>query len=709
MTDEDEAGKELITALRERVAKLEQSLDLARESASGHQAEERFKAMVKAFDGFIYVCSSNYEIEFINQRFIHRIGRNPIGEKCYQVIHEVGDTCPWCAVGTLQLGEIERRELQSPKDGRWYRGASTPIRGSDNTISCLVMLEDITERKRMQEALRESEQRFRSILENPHTVVLIIDPETGRIEDGSLGACSFYGYSRDDLRQRNVFDISTLPPQAIFERKRMTGLQPCRYLESRHRMASGEFRDVEVCSCPMVISGKVLVFTLVNDVTGRKMAEEALRKSEERYRDLFDSAPISILEHDFSEVQARFDRLRSLGVEDFKTYFENHPEEVRSCASMVKNLGVNQETVALFQAPGKEDVPHYVTPYLEEESWNVVKDAFVALAEGKTRFEGVGTISTLTGEKKTLAFRMSVAERRENAPLRVLLSLIDVTDRKRAEQRLERSVSLLRSTLEATNDGILVVGKDKNIVAYNQRLLDMWQVPENIVANRDVCEAISFALADLKNSDTFKDHLGGFLNCDESDGLDVLEFRDGRVFECYSRPQRIGEQMIGRVLSFRDVTDREHWGNALQESEQRNRLLIEESPVGIVLVQDKKLTYANPVALAMLGYKDAAEVLGRTAEDFLAPEERERIEKLREDRLAGGQISVPLELRGVKENGEVLELARLATRNQSPRTADHSGVRHGQNRSQESVGAAPSFPEDGSHWHSSWRDRARFQ
>ena len=519
----------------------------------------------------------------------------------------------------------------------------------------------------MQEALRESEQRFRSILENPHTVVLIIDPETGGIEDGSLGACFFYGYSAHDLRQRKIFEISTLPPGIIFERMRMTGLQPCRHFESRHRVANGEIRDVEVCSCPMVIGGKTQLFTVVNDVSGRKQTEAALRKSEERYRELFETAPIAILEHDFSAVQARLDQLRSSGIADFKTYLENHPHEVVSCASMVKNLRANQETAALFQAPGKEDVPHYVTPYLEEESWNVVKDAFVALDEGKTRFEGEATLSTLAGEKKTLAFRMSVAERRENEALRVLLSLIDVTERKKAEQRLEKSVSLLRSTPEATNDGILVASKDKRIVAYNQRLLDMWQVPENIVANRYVCEAISFALANLKNSDTFKDRLGGFLNCDESDGFDVLEFRDGRVFECYSRPQRIGEQMIGRVLSFRDVTDREHWGKSLRESEQRNRLLIEESPVGIVLVQDKRLTYANPAALAMFGYADATKVLGRTAEDFLAPEERERIDKLRKDRLAGRQIPHSLETKGVKENGEVLELALW------PRAISHFG------------------------------------
>ena len=135
MTDEGETGKEIITKLREKIAQLEQSLDLAHKNASGRQAEAIFKAMEAAFEGFIYVCSPNYEIEFMNQRFIHRIGRNPIGEKCYQVVHELGEICPWCPAGTLQLGEIERRELQSPKDDRWYYSSRTPILHSDNTMS----------------------------------------------------------------------------------------------------------------------------------------------------------------------------------------------------------------------------------------------------------------------------------------------------------------------------------------------------------------------------------------------------------------------------------------------------------------------------------------------------------------------------------------------------------------------------------------------
>lgn len=659
MTDQEERKKEIITELteaRERIAHLEQLLAVARKRLAGQESEGIFKAMIEAFDGFICVCSSNYEIEFMTDRFIQWIGRNPVGEKCYQVLPEIEQICPWCGVGALRHGETKRRELQSPRDGRWYQSTTTPIRHSDGRISYMAVLEDVTERIRAQEALRESEQRFRAVFENPYTMMLIIDPETGRIEDGSPAACIFYGYSREELRQRKISEINTLAPQAVFETLESARLQQISHFDFQHRLANGKLRDVEVCSGPIIMGGRTLLFSVINDVTGRKQAETALRESEKRYRELFDTAPISILEKDFSQLQARFDQMRSAGVKDFKAYFEDHPEEVALCASLLKKLEVNQETATLFQAPTKKDVPQNLIPYLEEESWDTVKEAFVALAGGKARFEGEIALLTLAGEKKTLAFRVFVSERNEKTTARMLVSFIDISQRKKLEIQLEKSVSLLRSTLEATHDGILVVGKDKRIVAFNQRLLDMWQVPENVAATRDTQAAIAFALSHLKSAPTLRDNLSRFLNCDESDSFEVLEFHDGRVFECYSRPQCVGEQMMGRVLSFRDVTDRKLSEKALRESEQRNRLLIEESPVGIVLLQDGKLTYANPAALAMFGYDDPNRVLGRPAEDFLECEEWERIQRLRRDRLAGRLLPHSLSVKGIRENGEALDL-----------------------------------------------------
>ncbi|HON86554.1 MAG TPA: PAS domain-containing sensor histidine kinase [Syntrophorhabdaceae bacterium] len=113
----------------------------------------QYEAIIKAFDGFIYICSADYEIEFMNERFIKRTGYNPIGDKCYKALHNLDNICPWCVNERVFKGEIVRWEIKSPKDNRWYSIVNTPIHRKDGRVSKMSMIMDITSYK---EALEES-------------------------------------------------------------------------------------------------------------------------------------------------------------------------------------------------------------------------------------------------------------------------------------------------------------------------------------------------------------------------------------------------------------------------------------------------------------------------------------------------------------------------------------------------------------------------
>jgi PAS domain S-box-containing protein len=190
------------------------------------------------------------------------------------------------------------------------------IDSSGQVIGTRAMFVDITERKKAEEALRESEERFKAIFENHHAVLLIIDPETGRIMDGSPGACAFYGYGREELRTKKITDINTLSPDEIAERMQMAKSQQRRYFDFRHRLAGGEVRDVEVCSGPIVIGGRTLLFSVINDVTERKKNQTALRESEQRWRLIKDSSPVGIrIVQDEKHVFANPSFVRMFGYE----------------------------------------------------------------------------------------------------------------------------------------------------------------------------------------------------------------------------------------------------------------------------------------------------------------------------------------------------------------------------------------------------------
>ncbi len=132
----------------------------------------------------------------------------------------------------------------------------------------------------------------------------------------------------------------------------------------------------------------------------------------------------------------------------------------------------------------------------------------------------------------------------------------DITDQQLADLRLRKALSLLQATLDATTEGVMVVDNDGQIVSFNQRLIEMWGVPEStLTANRrrKVTEFVSGQLADPEE---YMARVEQVYQDPESESHDNLEFKDGRVFERNSRPQRVDGQTVGRVWCFRDVTER---------------------------------------------------------------------------------------------------------------------------------------------------------
>lgn len=159
-----------------------------------------------------------------------------------------------------------------------------------------------------------------------------------------------------------------------------------------------------------------------------------------------------------------------------------------------------------------------------------------------------------------------------------VVTLHDISAHKRAEEERERTLSILQATLESTEDGILVVRKSNEIAVYNRKFLDMWGLTEEEIAGMDAMGMIDYAMSRIGSQDEFRTRIMRYYEQPDKEGFGVVELHDGRVFECYSRPQRIGDDVVGRVWDFRDVTLRMKNEDALLESEKKYRTLIENSP-----------------------------------------------------------------------------------------------------------------------------------
>ena len=127
------------------------------------------------------------------------------------------------------------------------------------------------------EKLRGSEERFRNLFDNNSSVMMLIDPYSGEIVDANGATAAFYGYSKEQLVGMLISDINTLPPDKIAEERQRALHEERNYFHFPHRLASGELRQVEVHSSPIQSDGRVLLFSIVHDITERKLAVEQLR------------------------------------------------------------------------------------------------------------------------------------------------------------------------------------------------------------------------------------------------------------------------------------------------------------------------------------------------------------------------------------------------------------------------------------------------
>ncbi len=134
------------------------------------------------------------------------------------------------------------------------------------------------ERAAYTEALRQNEERYHQMFEINQAVKLLVEPESGAIIEANHAASQFYGYPREQLRQMKIGDINQLPADEIAAEMTLAAEERRTYFNFKHRLASGEVRDVEVYSGPISENGRTLLYSIIHDITERKQAQQALTK-----------------------------------------------------------------------------------------------------------------------------------------------------------------------------------------------------------------------------------------------------------------------------------------------------------------------------------------------------------------------------------------------------------------------------------------------
>lgn len=418
------------------------------------------------------------------------------------------------------------------------------------------------------EKLRESEERYRVLFQSSHAIKLLIDPESGAIIDANPVACDYYGHSLVEMRHMTIDQINTLPRNQVLDKIADAQANTRNCFEFTHRLASGKIRHVEVSSSPITLNGRGLLYSIVQDITGRKLVEQALKESEVRSRLAIETA--------------------NLGFFDWNT----RTGETFLSAQWKKQLGYED-----VEVPNRlEEFESRLHP---DEREQVLAKVGFYLADPYPDYEIEFRMRHRDGSYRTILARADLLEDATGARCRMLGTHLDITDRKEMEERLHQALeeaeqrkAELEAVMEQAPVGIWIAyGRDASRIVGNPASYDLLRMP--------------------RDTNFSKSAHGG------ESPKHFQEMQDGRPLAPEELPaQRAAAEGIiikdfTLDLHFDDGTMKYATGNAAPLRDPRGNVI---GSVGILLDStDLKLAEK-----ALLQAKEEAEAANRAKSEFLA-------------------------------------------------------------------------------------------
>ncbi|MFI5354118.1 MAG: PAS domain S-box protein, partial [Desulfobaccales bacterium] len=311
-----------------------------------------------------------------------------------------------------------------------------------------IAFSDISQRRQAEAGLRESEARYRSLFQDNHAVILLIDPTTGDIVDANPAACAFYGFSREELTARKITEINTLSPEQVFAEMQRAKQDNRRQFHFRHRLAGGEVRDVEVSSGPIRLQGQDLLYSIIHDITARVQAEEALQRQREELQIILDSVPAMIF---YKDKENRF---------------------IRTNKALAEATGLSKE-----EMDGKSLFDLY--PSQADDYW---KDDQEVMRTTIPKRNIVETLGTPEGVRWVQTDKIPYRDDHGNI-IGIIGFSVDITERQQAEealrrahdeleQRVEERTEELKQTVEQLQEEVMERHRAENILRARLRLVE---------------------------------------------------------------------------------------------------------------------------------------------------------------------------------------------------------------------------------------------
>ena len=544
------------------------------------KSEETYRNLVERINDVVFEVTTEGIIKYVSPAIEKILGYKAeelTGENFFEYMYPRDK--PWVVEAlknlTNQASYLEYRYYQKDGSVRWVRSSTKPLIVDGIIVGGIGVLIDINERKLAEEELRLSETRYKTFFEGNNSIILLVDPLTGTLRDANPAACQYYGWTKQELCGLNIVDINTLNMDEINAEMQLAIQEHRRHFNFKHRLANGQLRDVEVYSGPMEYGAETLLYSIIHDVTERKEAQEDLRISEEKYRNIFES------------------------VQD--VYYEVSPEGILidvspSIEAISKGQYTPLDLIGRYLTDFYADPNTRTTFYTELKRNNRVNDyeLFFLNKDGSILPVSISTVLILDSTGN---------------PAKIIGSMRDITERKKAENEIRDKSTLLTNLIVNLKEGILLEDSERKIILTNQLFCDMFAIPAQpeLMVGADCTGSAEQSKVLFKNPDQFIVDINRILEAKKDVLNDELQLVDGRYFERDYIPTYLDNTYCGHLWKYRDITERK-----LAEFELRKlSQVVEQSPVSIVITNlEGDIEYANPKACETTGYSQE-ELQGR--------------------------------------------------------------------------------------------------
>ncbi|MBI1288976.1 MAG: PAS domain S-box protein [Flavobacteriales bacterium] len=475
--------------------------------------------------------------------------------------------------------------------------------------------------------LSRENELLNSIVQGASDSVYAKDLEGRYITINQTGA-DYFGCSIDEVIGRTDFELMgeevaqdfAKYDQRIFE----TGTSVS--YESRGLFGKGHTYFSTSKSALRDAEGNVIgLIGISRDVTNARL-------SEEKYRFIFDNAPISFWEEDFSQVKLFLDELREVGITDLRRYFRQNPSELDRCIDLIQVQNVNRTTLQMYGVVDKEGFISKIHRNFTPESESIFAEEFIALYEGKTFFQAEGSFVNLNGDTIEVQFILNVLPGHEDDLSLVLISIVDVTDTNQLASELNTIKHRYQSIVEAQTEMICRINPKGKILFRNLAFAKFFKFKEGSESTRfptlfppeelDKCEKYLEALSARNDQVTFE-----LRNYDKEGDMVWQEWSVTAFFG--STGTLLGYQAVGT-----DVTSRKMAQEALAASEARWRSVFEHADDLIMTVN------SEGYILSVNDYPELSSEpkwAGRTIDDVMLPENAQAAMELIGEVFASGK------------------------------------------------------------------------